>query len=71
MAKCSECDREVMSVRDQFTGATFYVDAEPQAVRGYQLARPEAGERIPRGAYVEVEVFVPHAQRCEGGEATG
>lgn len=65
MAKCTTCDAEVVHVRDEYTGATFPVDAEPERVQGYVLGRPAEGERSPRAERHTVEVYTPHVLSCE------
>lgn len=74
MAKCGECDQDVLHVRDDFTGGTFPVNEEPTIVRGYRLGPPLEGERNRRAKLEDVELFIPHAQTCEqltAGEGDG
>lgn len=71
MARCNVCEREILHVRDDFTGATFPVDLEPTRVRGYTLGRPGEGERSPRAHHADVEVYVPHALTCNGNGSDG
>jgi len=67
MATCAKCQAEVLHVRDHYTGATFPVDAEPQKTTGYELGRPQEGERNPRAQLETLELYVPHEQTCKGG----
>ena len=70
MATCSNCNEEIIHVRDSFTGATFPVDAEPKLVKGFALGQPGPREKNPRASYQEVEVFTPHAVTCAHVEQT-
>lgn len=65
MAKCGTCNAEILHVRDDFTGATFAVDAEPSRAEGYSLGRPGEGERNPRADRTIVELYTPHEQTCD------
>ena len=75
MARCSTCNGEIIHVRDDFTGATFSVDAEPSKSMGFVLGRPAEGERNPRADRTVVELYTPHEQTCEqksvGAPVTG
>lgn len=50
---------EVIHVRDDFTGATFPVLAEPTRLEGFVLEDPPEGERSPRAVRTTVEVYLP------------
>ena len=68
MATCQHCGKDIIHVRDAFTGATFPVDAEPIIWKGFELGRPEAGARNPPARFNSVELYVPHAPICEEAE---
>lgn len=65
-SQCNECGRDVIHVRDDYTGATFPVDAEPHTVEGFILQPPEEGKRNPRAIKGQLEAHVPHVQTCTG-----
>jgi len=64
MAKCGSCGAPVIHVRDNFTGATFPVDATPAQLRGFVLSEPGEGERNQRADQRKVEVHQPHNLSC-------
>lgn len=68
MAKCASCGVEITHVRDDYTGATFAVNADAARVRGFVLRPPQEGERNPRARYEEVALHEPHAPTCEAAE---
>lgn len=64
MAKCSDCGKDVLNVRDDFTGSTFPVDPEPVRMRGFTLKAAGEGERAPRAVLQDSEVYRPHSATC-------
>lgn len=66
MPKCARCGTEIVHVRDNYTGATFPVEAKPVPFRGYVLSPPREGERNQRADYRVAELFTPHSgDMCE------
>lgn len=69
-SKCSDCGAELIHVRDDYTGATFPVDADPETLDGLVLSEPRAGERNPRAVRERLEAHTPHVQTCPGPDDT-
>lgn len=66
MAKCAKCGGEVLHVRDDYTDATFPVDATPVRTRGFTLKQPVEGQRSLRAVLQDGEVYRPHSATCTG-----
>lgn len=67
MATCADCGKDVISVRDAYTGAIFAVDIHPTTVKGFELSDPENGERLQRAHFdPERKIYRPHASICPG-----
>lgn len=64
MAQCTICGGEILHVRDDFTDATFPVDAEPVRMRGFTLKAPEGSQRTQRAVLQDAEVYRPHSATC-------
>lgn len=65
MATCKRCGQEVVHVRDDYTGATFPVDADPTTVEGFTLSPAREGERNQRATRELATLYVPHELRCQ------
>lgn len=65
MAKCGACGAEVTHVRDDYTGGTFPVDADPVIRNGYTLSAPKEGERNQRAQFHTSSLYQPHNLTCD------
>ena len=65
MAKCTDCGAEIKMVRDELTGATFPVSADPVEFSGFALFPPAGGERRARARRESVKLYAPH-HPCPG-----
>lgn len=64
---CSQCGQEVIDVVDEFTGATYPVDAE--STGGLLLGEPPPGKR--NALAVRAEIHQPHLPRCSSPDVLG
>jgi len=61
---CPDCGQEIIDVREEFTGATYPVDAIP--VAGLVLSPP--AERQRNALAERGEVHLPHVATCNAGQ---
>lgn len=66
---CNHCGADTIRVRDDFTGASFAVNAEPETIDGFELADPPEGERLHRARLTTLAIHLPHHSTCPGEPA--